>query len=84
MTQEIPTEPKPHIELTEARQEAIMAALVEKPQRLRGLLVPLHPADIADILETLPRKSRAELFQHIPEDVVSDTTACTSNDVEQR
>jgi hypothetical protein len=45
----------PHRGLTEETYTAILLALATKPQALGPLLAELHPADIADVLERLPR-----------------------------
>ncbi|MFZ2620261.1 MAG: magnesium transporter [Alphaproteobacteria bacterium] len=67
-----PLFPKPYTELDDERYEDVLAALADKPQRLRGLLAPLHPADIADVIERLPLKQRAQLITHVSEDVLGD------------
>jgi magnesium transporter len=67
--------PRPYTELTEKRYEDILTALEEKPQRLRGLLAPLHPADIADLLERLPQRRRESLVLHIPSNIIGDVLA---------
>lgn len=67
--------PRSYTELTEKRYEDVLIALEEKPQRLRGLLTPLHPADIADLLERLPQKKREFIVLHIPNTMIGDVLA---------
>jgi magnesium transporter len=50
----------------------IAKALDDTPQKLAALLEPLHPADIADVLERMTRKSREIIVEHIPTDTLGE------------
>ncbi|MDD9912739.1 MAG: magnesium transporter [Alphaproteobacteria bacterium] len=65
--------PKPHVQLTDSLYEDILQALTAQPERLPALLEPLHPADVADILERLPQRKREVLLSYIPKEQVGDT-----------
>lgn len=52
--------------LTEAFYEQVLATLEENPSLLEGMLADLHEADLADLIERLPREQRGELLGHIP------------------
>ncbi len=75
MTQHSNTELKPHVGLDEAGIAEVLQALQEQPEALDALLTPLHPADIADVLESLPRADRRVLLEHIDQEHVGDILA---------
>lgn len=54
---------------------AILKAIADEPRQLDKLLVDRHPADIADMLERLPRETRGLLLAHIPYDRLGDVIA---------
>lgn len=55
--------------------EKIVEALHNDPAALDTLLNNLHPADIADIIERLPRESRGKLIEPIPYERLGDVIA---------
>lgn len=59
-------EVKPHRGLTEQTYVAVLEALEHNRPRLGPLIGDLHPADVADLLERLPRDKRGEVLQAIP------------------
>lgn len=59
-------EDTPHQRLTQPRYLEILAALESDTSRLGPLLADLYPADIADLLERLPRNARAMVVNYIP------------------
>lgn len=61
--------------LTEAQFIKILQAFDTRPHRLKNLLAPLHAADIADILERLPRQRREELLRYLPQDELGEVIA---------
>ncbi|PZP39295.1 MAG: magnesium transporter [Pseudomonas fluorescens] len=67
----------PHRGLTDDTYIEILVALdADNPQRkLKKLLIDLHPADIADLIERLPREHRAEVVQATPKEHVGDMLA---------
>lgn len=65
----------PHQNLTEETYLAILDALATEPRSLERLLANLHPADIADLLERLPRQDRAAILGHIPYEHLGDVVA---------
>jgi magnesium transporter len=65
----------PHQNLTEETYVAILDALANEPRSLGRLLADLHPADIADLLERLPRSDRGTVLGHIPYEHLGDVVA---------
>jgi magnesium transporter len=61
--------------LTEALFSDILTGIGHDPARLDKLLADLHPADIADALERLPREQRPALLDHIPYERLGDVIA---------
>lgn len=55
-----------HLGLTEETYVSILDALENHPARLGRLLADLHPADIANLLERLPRERRPDVLINIP------------------
>ncbi|PIZ29890.1 MAG: hypothetical protein COY40_05825, partial [Alphaproteobacteria bacterium CG_4_10_14_0_8_um_filter_53_9] len=53
----------------------ILQAFDTNPRRLKGLLAGLHGADVADIIERLPRQRRAEILPFIGKDALGDVIA---------
>ncbi len=58
--------------LTDAAYHAILEALDLYPEQLPMLLAPLHPADIADLVERLPFDKRDIITAHLEGDVLAD------------
>jgi magnesium transporter len=75
VTQEAAHEPKPHIGLDEDGQRRLLDTLRDAPEQLPPLLDPLHPADVADVLESLPRHERRTLVEHLASEVLGDVLA---------
>lgn len=65
----------PHTGLNEETYTAVLDALAHRPQKLGHLLADLHPADIADLLERLPRNTREPVLAHIPHEHLGDVIA---------
>jgi magnesium transporter len=64
-----------HHGLTEATYLAVLEALAGDKARLGSLMADLHPADIADLLERLPRNARPEILAQIEYDHLGDVVA---------
>lgn len=68
-------EETPHLGLTEEKYLAILHALESAPTDLNHLLADLHPADIANLLERLPRYHRATVLGYIPPEHLGEVVA---------
>ena len=68
-------EDTPHHKLTEDAYLAVLKALQHEPRTLGRLLADIHPADVADLLERLPRNERATILSHIPYEHLGDVIA---------
>lgn len=68
-------EDQPHIKLTEEAYLSVLRALASEPESLGRLLADIHPADIADLLERLPRHERSSILNHIPYEHLGDVVA---------
>jgi magnesium transporter len=68
-------EDQPHIKLTEEAYLSVLRALAREPEALGRLLADLHPADIADLIERLPRHERAIILGYIPYEHLGDVVA---------
>jgi magnesium transporter len=73
----------PHSDLTEKTYTDILHALAAKPQHLTALLADLHPADIANLLERLPRNTREPVLAAIPHEHLGDVIAELEEGVQQ-
>lgn len=62
----------PHRGLTEEAYLTCLNVLENGGGRLEPLLQDLHPADIADLIERLPRHHRSKLLEFIPAEHVGD------------
>lgn len=65
-------EDQPHIKLTEEAYLSVLRALANEPEALGRLLADIHPADIADLIERLPRHERGIILNHIPYEHLGD------------
>lgn len=72
MSQVTHYEDMPHQGLTEQVYVAILEALENAPQKLGPLLNDLYPADVANLLERLPRHQRQAVLNNIPFEHVAD------------
>ncbi len=68
-------EDQPHIKLTEGAYLSVLRALANEPEALGRLLADIHPADIADLIERLPRHERAMILNNIPYEHLGDVVA---------
>jgi len=68
-------EDQPHIKLTEEAYLSVLRALANEPEALGRLLADIHPADIADLIERLPRHERCTILNHIPYEHLGDVVA---------
>ena len=75
MVEDVTNNPRSYAEFTDERYQDILQAIAEKPERLTGLLTPLHQADIADLIERLTHKQREILVPHIPRSCLGDILA---------
>lgn len=64
-----------HKNLTEDFYLRILGALEAAPKKLDGLLAQLHPADVADLIERLPRHRRDELIEHVSDERLGEVIA---------
>lgn len=65
----------PHKNLTDDAYIEILVALDATPEKLGALLADLHPADIADLIERLPREHRQTILTNIPAEHLGDVVA---------
>ncbi len=65
----------PHRNLTDDAYIEILVALDATPEKLGALLADLHPADIADLIERLPRDHRRTVLANIPAEHLGDVVA---------
>lgn len=68
-------EVKTHRGLTDDAYIAILVAIDSNPDSLSKLLEDLYPADIADLLERLPREHREIVVTHTPPEHLSEVVA---------
>jgi len=68
-------EDTPHIGLTDATYVAILDALQNAPAAVGRLISPLHPADVADLIERLPREYRQDVLNGIPTEHLGDVVS---------
>jgi magnesium transporter len=61
--------------LTDELYVTILNTLDTRPQRLKEMLAPLHPADLADLMERLPRGRRKDMLGYIPEERLGEMIA---------
>lgn len=62
----------PHRGLTDDAYIEILVALDATPEKLGKLLSDLHPADIADLIERLPRDHRQTVLANVPPEHLGD------------
>ncbi len=72
-----------HKGLTDEAYVAVLDALDHDRTALGRLIADLHPADIADLLERLPRPQRATILGHIPYEHLGDVVAELEDGVQQ-
>jgi len=65
----------PHRNLSDDAYIEILVALDATPEKLGTLLSDLHPADIADLIERLPREHRSTILANIPPEHLGDVVA---------
>ncbi|NBV54549.1 MAG: magnesium transporter, partial [Proteobacteria bacterium] len=68
-------EERVHRGLTQSTYLAVLKALQKAPAKLGPLLADLYPADIADLLERLPRHLREEVLASVPLEHLGDVIA---------
>lgn len=68
--------------LTEDKYHDILDAIASGSLLLPNILIDLHPADAADLLERLPLEQRRVAFHNLPENIVADTLAELSEGVQ--
>ncbi len=72
-----------HKGLTDEAYVAILDALTTNTGSLGRLLADLHPADIADLLERLPRPQRPLIMAHVPYEHLGDVVAELEDGVQE-
>ena len=69
--------------LTEKLYESILVALDKKPAKVAKLIEPLHPADIADLMERMQPNLRDRLASFIPHDHLGEVLSELSDGVQE-
>ena len=77
------TEHRQH--LTDEAYRAVLSALKETPDflDLKPLVDPLHPADVADLLERLPPTQREKVLPFVSQEVLGDVLAEATDGVQE-
>ncbi|RYG61341.1 MAG: magnesium transporter [Alphaproteobacteria bacterium] len=76
-------EETPHHGLTDDAYIEILVALDAEPERLAPLLESLHPADIADLIERLPREHREAVITSTPPEHLSEVISHLEDGVKE-
>lgn len=76
-------EETPHHGLTDDGYIEILVALDAAPESLTPLLANLYPADIADLIERLPREHREAIIAHTPPEHLSEVVSHLEDGVKE-